>query len=249
MSLKNNAEANETRRKELKNLEEMKAGIEQLNRKVAGIEQLTAPLIVRARLIPGLMAITTILLGAILLVLIWFTRTSPTGSPGPHVVQIVSMPGVASMATCWKTRTLAFEQGESEKCEAHSLDDCHWTADLSPDPGSGTDATGAGTLGDYIDSIPPGNTIQILVYGSHDATPLKRGRHDSNFDLAFKRASAVIRDLRSSQALAGRESETIYIPLAGSTPPSPCASDSGESDNWDRRQPRIVVFSSGVQQR
>lgn len=248
MSIRSNAETNEARRKELKHLEEMKVGIDLLNSNAARIEQSTSAIIVKARSILALMTAATIFLSAILLALIWLAYIDLPRSPGSNVAQIVSTPRPSSVATCWKTKTIAFAQGESDRCETHSPDDCHWTEDLSPDADSNTDAEATGTLNDYIDNVPHGNAIQILVYGGHDATRLKRGRYDSNFDLAFKRASAVIRDLRSSKALEGRQRETIYIPVAGSTPPSPCVSGSGEPDNWDKRRPRVVVFSSRAQQ-
>jgi hypothetical protein len=98
--------------------------------------------------------------------------------------------------------------------------------------------------GDSLSAALASATL-IVVVGGHDSSPLRHqqspDRLDSNFDLATRRANAVMNSLVSSHSTLAAP----VVPLALSVAPEICAPE--PENHADRRTPRIIVYHTAAE--
>jgi preprotein translocase subunit SecG len=166
--------------------------------------------------------------------------TQPSSQPAtsascwfcPTILSPVALPASGLQARCFKPDA-PFEEGRYDWPPGqHAEQEIEWVEVEKPN--------GGGTLSEALT-----RATLIVAVGSHDSKPLRPqkggNRLDSNFDLATRRANAVIEHLKNSEAPI----TAPVLPLALSLAPLQCAPK--PEDQQDRRTPRLIIYHSTME--
>jgi hypothetical protein len=150
----------------------------------------------------------------------------------PTILSPVALPAPGLKARCFKPDA-AFAEGRYDWPPAqHAEQEIEWVEAEKPNGGS--------TLSEALT-----RAALIVAVGSHDSKPLRpqkgENRLDSNFDLATRRANAVIEHLKNSEA----PFTAPVLPLALSLAPLQCAPKPEEPQ--DRRTPRLIIYHNATE--